>query len=146
MYFASLDYQVTAIDGSRKLIDWAKSHYDDVIDWRCMTFKQTLFQGWCKCFTGIWACASLLHVPYTELPELIEGLLDMLTDDGVFYVSFKYGNSERVKDGRFFCDINEVRWETLKQKITSEFKDQTWLTTDQRADRNEQWFNIIIEI
>ena len=69
----------------------------------------------------------------------------MLTDDGVFYASFKYGNSERVKDGRFFCDMNEERWESLKQKITYEFKDKTWLTADQRADRNEEWYNIIIK-
>lgn len=93
----------------------------------------------------IWACASLLHVPYTELPELIEGLLNTLTDDDVFYASFKYGHSERIKDGRFFCDMNAERWEALKQKVSYQFKDKTWLTTDQRADRNEEWYNVMLE-
>jgi len=33
------------------------------------------------------------------------------------------------------------------KKITHEFKEETWLTIDQRADRNnESWFNIMIKI
>ncbi len=69
----------------------------------------------------------------------------MLTDNSMFYTSFRYGDSEHVKDGRFFCNMNEERWEALKQKFTYEFKDKTWLTTDQRADKNEEWYNIIIK-
>ncbi|MBO1531595.1 hypothetical protein J3492_10290 [Psychrobacter sp. F1192] len=69
----------------------------------------------------------------------------MLTDDGVFYASFKYGHSERMKDGRFFCDMNAERWKALKQKVNYQFKGKTWLTTDQRADRNEEWYNVMLE-
>lgn len=69
----------------------------------------------------------------------------MLTDDGVFYASFKYGDNEHVKDNRFFCDMNEERWEAIKQKTNHEFKDEIWLTNDQRADRDEKWFNIMIK-
>ena len=72
-------------------------------------------------------------------------MLTTLTNDGIFYASFKYGNHEHVDNGRFFCDINEERWNALKQKITYEFKEETWLTIDQRADRNEAWFNIMIK-
>ncbi|MGB6927233.1 class I SAM-dependent methyltransferase [Psychrobacter sp.] len=145
MYFANLGFNVTATDGSQELIERAKPHNNDIIDWQCLTFEQIPFQKWYKRFTSIWACASLLHVPYEELPELVDNLLTMLTDDGIFYVSFKYGNHEHVDNGRFFCDINEERWNALKQKITCKFKAETWLTIDQRADRNEKWFNIMIK-
>ena len=145
MYFAKLGFNVTAIDGSRELIERAKIHHNDMIDWQCVTFEQIPFQNWYKRFTSIWACASLLHVPYEKLPELVDNLLTTLTDDGIFYASFKYGNHEHVDNGRFFCDINEERWNALKQKITYEFKEETWLTIDQRADRNEAWFNIMIK-
>lgn len=150
MHFANLGFNVTAIDSSAALIDLAKTavqqgmNHQNAIEWHCTTFQDIVQKNWQRQFTAIWACASLLHVPYTDLPELIEQLLDMLTNDGVFYASFKYGDSERVKDGRFFCDMNEERWEALKQKITYAIKDKTWLTTDQRADRNEEWYNIII--
>lgn len=151
MHFASLGFNVTAIDNSAALIDLAKAaaqqgmNHQNAIEWHCATFQDIVQKDWQHQFTAIWACASLLHVPFTKLPELIDGLLHMLADDGVFYASFKYGDSERVKDGRFFCDMNEERWEALKQKITAEFKGKTWLTTDQRADRNEEWYNIIIK-
>lgn len=153
MYFAKLGFNVTAIDGSRELIDLAKSSaqqcmsYQDTIEWYCSTFQDIVQKNWQCQFTAIWACASLLHVPYKELPELVDSLLTTLIDEGTFYASFKYGNNERVDNGRFFCDMNEDRWEALKQKITYEFRDETWLTIDQRADRNnESWFNIMIKI
>ena len=145
MHFANLGFNVTAIDGSRELIERAKIHHNDIIDWQCVTFEQIPFQDWYKRFTSIWACASLLHLHYEELPELVDNLLTTLTDEGNFYASFKHGNSEHVYNGRFFCDMNEERWETLKQKITHGFKEETWLTIDQRADRNEKWFNIMIK-
>ena len=145
IYFANLGFNVTAMDGSRELIKRAKIHHNDIIDWRCTTFEQIPFQVWYKRFTSIWACASLLHIPYKELPELLDNLLTMLTDEGVFYASFKYGDNERVDNGRFFCDMNEERWEALKQKITCEFKEETWLTIDQREERNKEWFNIIFK-
>ncbi|MDN3440018.1 class I SAM-dependent methyltransferase [Psychrobacter sp. APC 3279] len=145
MYFAKLGFNVTAIDGSRELIERAKIHHNDMIDWQCVTFEQIPFQNWYKRFTSIWACASLLHVPSKELPELVDNLLTTLTDKGSFYASFKYGNSEYVDNGRFFCDMNEECWETLKQKINHKFKEETWLTIDQRTNRNKAWFNIMIK-
>ena len=63
-YFASLGYKVMAVDDSQALIDWAQRHYDKQVEWQYMTFEHTPFQVWYKRFTGIWACASLLHVPY----------------------------------------------------------------------------------
>ena len=32
-----------------------------------------------------------------------------------------------------------------KKKTNHEFKDSIWLTDDQRVDRNEKWFNIMIK-
>ncbi|WP_201629002.1 class I SAM-dependent methyltransferase [Psychrobacter maritimus] len=151
MHFANLGFNVTAIDSSSALLDLAKAaaqkrmDYQDTIEWHCATFQDIIQKNWQRQFTAIWACASLLHVPYKELPELIDGLLHMLTDDGVFYASFKYSDNEHVKDNRFFCDMNEKRWETIKQKTNHEFKDKIWLTNDQRADRDEKWFNIMIK-
>ena len=59
-------------------------------------------------FDGIWACASLLHVPRHDLPPTLERLTRALKTSGVFYLSFKYGSRERMEGGRFFTDMNEV--------------------------------------
>lgn len=146
LYFADLGFKVTAIDDSSTLIKLAKIiDHPGNIDWLYCTFEDVAQKNWYKQFTGVWACASLLHVPYKELPVLMNGLLDMLTNDGVFYASFKYGDSEYLDNRRFFCDMNEARWKTLKQKLNCNFNDEFWLTEDQRIDRNEKWFNIMIQ-
>lgn len=69
----------------------------------------------------------------------------MLSSDGIFYASFKYGNSERLADKRFFCDMNEERWQAIKQKLNHDVNHVIWLTEDQRIDKNEKWFNILIK-
>ncbi|MES1964933.1 class I SAM-dependent methyltransferase [Psychrobacter sp. AH5] len=145
VYFASLGYQVTAIDGSQQLIDWAKCHHDSDIDWQSCTFSDLVQKNGPNKFSGIWACASLLHVPFTELSTLINTLLAMLEKGGVFYISFKHGNHERFDNGRFFCDMNERRWQFIKQKLNYNFSDTIWLTEDQRIDKTKTWFNILIK-
>lgn len=151
LHFAQLGLDVTAIDGSTAFIDIAKQSndqrnaYRSNIDWQHCTFEEIHQRNWQKQFMGIWACASLLHVPYAELPVLIDNLIDTLVDDGVFYASFKYGNSERLVDKRFFCDMDEDRWQAIKQKLNHDFSDTVWLTEDQRVDKDEMWFNILIK-
>lgn len=157
LYFADLGFKVTAIDNSATLIDLAKkinyrsdskqkSTYQSNIDWQRCSFQNICQKNWQQQFMGIWACASLLHVPYVEMPTLIDNLIATLADDGVFYASFKYGNSEHLADKRFFCDMNEERWQAIKQKLNYDFSETIWLTEDQRVGKNEMWFNVLIRL
>ena len=137
---------MTAIDASAVFIDISRKNPNQYhIEWHQLTFKEIPYKNWQERFTAIWACASLLHVPYTELPVLIDNLIDMLSSDGIFYASFKYGNNERLADKRFFCDMNEERWQAIKQKLNHDVNHVIWLTEDQRIDKNEKWFNILIK-
>ena len=145
-YFAEQGYDVTAIDASAELIQWAQRHHmSSKIDWHHLDFSGIEKQPWKNKFTGIWACASLLHVPFLELPFIINSLLDTLTDDGVMYVSFKYGKGERVDEERFFCDMNESRWTTIVAKIPQVIEYKIWLSADKRSSIENNWFNITIK-
>ena len=145
-YFAKQGYEVTAIDASAELIQWAQQHHmSSRIDWYHLEFISIEKQAWNGKFTGIWACASLLHVPFLQLPFVIESLLDTLTDDGVMYVSFKYGEGERVDNERFFCDMNEARWTTIVAKIPQAIEYDIWLSADKRVDCKNAWFNVMIK-
>ena len=55
-------------------------------------------------YDGVWACASLLHVPVTSMREVLARLARSLVPGGVLYVSYKRGGGERVEGGRFFHD------------------------------------------
>ena len=146
LYFAHLGFKVTAIDGSHQMINMAKAlHQQNNIDWQCYSFAEVTAAYQACSFSGIWACASLLHVPFNQLATLIEQLLSLLIADGVFYASFKHGDAEHVKDGRFFCDMNEKRWQDIIDNINQNIKYETWITLDNRPDNTTEWFNVLMQ-
>jgi SAM-dependent methyltransferase len=58
-------------------------------------------------FDGIWACASLLHVPKTELTSILWKVARALKPGGIFYASFKYGDYEGIRNERHNTDMTE---------------------------------------
>jgi hypothetical protein len=64
-------------------------------------------------FDGIWANASLLHVSRQEMGDGIARLTRALRPGGILYTSFKVGESEGFRDGRFFNDWSEPRLREL---------------------------------
>ena len=145
-YFAKQGYDVTAIDASAELIQWAQKHHiSSRVSWAHLNFSTIEKQHWENKFTGVWACASLLHVPFLELPFVIKSLLKTLTDDGVMYLSFKYGKGERVDNARFFCNMDEARWKTIVTKVPQVIEYRIWLSEDKRANCKDAWFNVMIK-
>lgn len=54
-------------------------------------------------YDGVWANASLLHVPRSELRSVIERVRTALKPDGIFHASFKAGSEEgRDRFGRYY--------------------------------------------
>jgi 2-polyprenyl-3-methyl-5-hydroxy-6-metoxy-1,4-benzoquinol methylase len=144
VFFANQGFEVVAIDGSQNLIDLAKQMKPS-IDWQCLTFNEITLLNLQNHFTGVWACASLLHLSFNDLPNVINSLITMLTPNGVFYASFKYGDSEREKHGRFFCDMNEQRWQAIFLQLENVILLQSWQTKDRRTDRKDIWFNCLLK-
>ena len=142
VFFANKGFEVVAIDGSKSLIDLAKQT-DTRIYWQCLRFHEIAKQSWQNQFTGIWACASLLHVAFDDLPKILNDLLSCLRPTGILYASFKYGNREREKEGRFFCDINQQRWRIVESQLISTKPLKVWQTLDNRVDRQEIWWNVL---
>lgn len=96
-------------------------------------------------FDGIWACASLLHVPLAELPASFDNLANHLRPGGVIYASFKYGTGEREHNGRFFTNLDEFGLQELVSDLPGMLIEELWLSGDRRAGReNECWLNACI--
>lgn len=136
--FKKLGYEVTAIDGSKELCKLASEYIGQEVKY--MQFQELEFENE---FNGIWACATLLHVPSQELPEVIDHLVKALKKDGVLYASFKYGEFEGERKGRYFCDLTE---EKARELFTARGLkvEEVWITSDVREGRgDEKWFNLI---
>ncbi|MCT8986482.1 class I SAM-dependent methyltransferase [Shewanella phaeophyticola] len=136
--FIEMGFKVTAIDASRELVKAAAELIGQpVLVCRFDEIDKT------EQFDGIWACASLLHVEANTLPATFLHLASTLVANGVFYCSFKYGDQERVHNGRFFADANETLLLQWIEHTGLSIK-QTWITTDVRPGReNEKWLNAI---
>ena len=59
-------------------------------------------------------------------------------------MSFKYGDSDREKEGRSFTDLNEQQAYDLLKQIDQALLLQQWITVDKRPDSTEEWLNILI--
>lgn len=139
-YFLDCGYQVDAMDGSMELCR-AASEYTGI------HVKQMLFQELAEVekYDGIWACASILHVKKAELPEIIRKMSLATKENGIIYVSFKYGDYEGERNGRYFTDMTEISMKELLAAFPELVVEKQWVTDDVRAGRgDERWLNMIL--
>lgn len=139
-YFLEKGYMVEAIDGSEELCKLA-SEYTGI------EVKHMLFQELhdVEKYDGIWACSSILHLLYEELVEVMKEMKVALKDTGIIYTSFKYGNFEGVRNGRYFIDMTEESLEKLLQDVGGLDIEEMWVTSDVRPGRGEEkWLNLFL--
>lgn len=138
--FLEKGYQVEAFDASAEMVNLASQHAGLCV--RQMTFNDIADT---ERYDGIWCCASLLHVSTKALPGVMSKLARALKTGGTWYVSFKYGETERVKDGRHFTDLTEQGLEKLIAPLSDITLISSWTTLDKRPDRDEMWLNALLQ-
>ncbi len=113
---------VTAIDGSPEMAREAEKRIGTPVRVQLFEDLEDL-----NAFDGIWANASLLHVPRAGLPNVLARVYRALKPGGVLAASFKSGGTEgRDKLGRYYnyLTADEVTallnaagaWSTLELK------------------------------
>lgn len=138
-HFLSKGYSVTAFDASKEMTELASVYIAQEV--QCLTFDMVDKP---KTYDAIWAAASLLHLPYSKLPETLTHLSKALKKGGLFYASFKYGADEYQKEGRHFTPLNENQTEALFDNIPSLQLLTVWLSDDVRQERKGQkWLNLL---
>jgi superfamily II DNA or RNA helicase/SAM-dependent methyltransferase/SOS-response transcriptional repressor LexA len=95
------------------------------------------------CYDGIWACASLLHLPPDEIPAALGLLWRALKPGGILFVSFKHGSGEYEQDGRHFTDADQACLEQWFEKLPGPASPECWITSDQVPGRSGQWLNAL---
>lgn len=141
LYFLNHGYQVTAVDGAEEMVKLSSDLLDQEV--LHLKFKEIDFK---EEFDGIWACASLLHVSKEAIDSILKRLVRALLPKGVMYLSFKYGNYEVRRDGRFFNYYNQTACEELIAKVKGIEIIKMWQTGDNREDRRgESWLNVLLK-
>jgi SAM-dependent methyltransferase len=88
-YMISRGFDVTPTDGSIELAKQAEALIGRPV--QILRFETLDIED---AHDGIWAEASLLHVPRAALPDILDRIHRALKDGGIFHASFKAGEVE----------------------------------------------------
>jgi SAM-dependent methyltransferase len=106
-HFRSQGHDAVGLDGSREFVAMARAHsgcevlHQDLLAMRLPDGR----------FDGIFANASLFHVPSRELPRVLLELHETLKPRGVLFSSNPRGsNEEGWSDGRYACFFDLDTW------------------------------------
>lgn len=139
-YFLEQGCHVDAMDGSIALCKLASEYTG--IEVKNMLFQELEEKDR---YDGIWACSSILHLPVTELAEVMGKMTRALKENGIIYTSFKYGTFAGERNGRFFTYMTEETFAELLDKTENLKVEEQWITSDIRPERGEeQWLNLIL--
>ena len=140
-YFLEHGYNVDAIDGSEELCKSASSFTG-------IEVRNELFTDLCEVekYDAVWACSSILHASSKELEVIIKKIWTSLKENGILYTSFKYGDFEGERNGRYFTDFTEETFAELLEKSADFEIIETWITGDVRPGReSEKWLNVLLK-
>ena len=138
--FIDKGYKITAVDGSKELAQSASK----LIGQEVLVSKFEDLSLIDK-FHGIWACASLLHVNKKDILNVIKNVSSNLNDNGIFYMSFKYGEDEYIDEkGRYFNCYTEETFNELINKVEGLRIMKVYKTIDIVPGRGDiTWLNAI---
>ena len=139
-YFLKKGMVVDAIDGSVNLCKLASEYTG--IKVRNILFQELDEQ---EKYDGIWACASILHLSKEELSVVLDKMIAALKKNGIIYTSFKYGDFEGERNGRYFTDFTVESFKEFIENVDSVKIEEYWITGDVRQGRGEEkWLNLIL--
>lgn len=141
-YFEKLDYEVLAIDGSEEMVRLSNEILNRPAE--LVLFQDIRYR---EEFDGVWAAASLIHVPDHELQDILGKLHTSLKQDGVLLATFKHGSGHYTQEGRTFYYMTE---EVLRPKLEGMFEVlDVWKTEDLSSSvahsPDRTWLNIIMK-
>jgi ubiquinone/menaquinone biosynthesis C-methylase UbiE len=89
---AALELAVTGLDPARGLLKEAKHH--DAIRARLVQGDARDLPFASGSFDGVWACASLLHVPKSDVATALSEAFRVLKEGGILFTSMSEGEEE----------------------------------------------------
>ena len=140
-FFKERRYSVVAFDYSSEIVRLASEYIGEPV--LHMSFDDVEFENE---FDGIWACASIIHVPKDKISGVLSKLSRALKENGILYTSFKYGDAEETRKGRLFCDFTESTFQIVLETVPSLKMIKHWKTVDARPNRKDEfWLNMLLQ-
>jgi 2-polyprenyl-3-methyl-5-hydroxy-6-metoxy-1,4-benzoquinol methylase len=139
--FLQRGYVVTAFDGSPQMARIASAYTGQKC--RVLRFQEIQFP---ETFDGVWACASLLHVPKCEMEDVLRRLVAALKPGGFMYICFIEGEGESISaDGRLYNSYTADSLRALLQGTPTVREIMCWKSEDISSfTRRAPWLNFLL--
>jgi SAM-dependent methyltransferase len=139
LYFIRQGFRIMALDASEAMVAYATKLIGQSV--LKLKFTEMDFES---VFDGVWACASLLHIPKTQIDDVFSRIVRSLVNGGIFYSSFKYGDVEAFRNGRLFSNYTVANFRDLVARHSELSIVKIWKTPDVRPGRTgEFWLNSV---
>lgn len=141
-YFIKRGYRVVSFDAAHEMVKSCRQYpfaycirrfFDEI------TFVEE--------FDAVWACASLIHLPYPKLNEAIFNLFSAVKPGGIIYFSLKMKNrdeklSEVVTGRRFYYYSLEEVSEIAESSLALE-PIKVWTNQSRKESDPTEWSNFL---
>lgn len=111
-YFMEKGFRVTPTDGSEGMCRLASEYLNMPV--RLLEFNELDDEN---LYDGIFASASIMHLEYDRLVEVFPKMSRALKENGIIYVSFKYGEEDGFLGKRYYCYMNEKRFADMMSQF-----------------------------
>lgn len=132
--FLARGYEVEAFDASPKLVAEARQRTGLEVQRRRFEEYEAAAE-----LDGVWACASLLHIPSGRLPSVLERLARALRPGRPFFMSFKHGEGERREGLRFFTDLTPLDLERILDEVPNLEATRVWTSESIQRGAEQLW-------
>ena len=131
--FLKAGFEVDAVDGSAQMVQAAS-------ELTGLSVAHALFDDYEPKgpYNGIWACSSLFHVPTQDLAGTIAKYARAVAPGGTFYLSFKLGSHDGMRNGRWFTDLDNPAFREIVAGVPELMIDCIDVTNDVRPGRADE--------
>lgn len=137
--FREFGFDAVGIDASNALVRMAREYSGAP----CYTLRLEDI-GYKQSFDGVWACASLQHLPKLALVPVLQRIQQALVAGGVMFASVQIGDGEAlVPDGRFYAYYQREEFLRLVEDAGFMVEDW-WISEDSLPSRSTiRWINVL---
>ena len=142
-FFLSRGFDADGVDGSEELCSLAGQYVGKTVFHG--DFRTWLPSEPGKKYDGLWACASILHLPEDEIVKCFSHIQSFLADGAVVYAAFKQGIETGCDEkGRYFSNFTDELLDHILNENRSFQLIKKTMTEDSKGRTGFRWINLYL--
>jgi SAM-dependent methyltransferase len=137
LYFTKKGYKCILLDASINMCEYA--HELTGCEYQNKYFTDI---DEVDAYDGIWASASMLHVPYEQQHIVWKKFYKAVRPTGVIFASYYFGRGSHFDKGRYFYDTNGDDISDIIKQSGQWDNIEVWMSKELRNGRQQMWTNI----